>query len=164
MIISSLIVGLSYSEIDTFYHKKKLERFISKLAKKYNIPQFIKEDIVKYGVYFVKQLNEVYSKKEDDLSTQYKKSKEIVTNKSKPGIKKHKNIWLHKQRYHMFQTMANKGYIKIKDDDSVVLIKEAKRSIQIVHSNLSSHNMFKACYSEVYWSDDSHDPLTGELR
>lgn len=164
VIISALIVGLSYSEIDAIYHKKKLERFMTKLTQRYKMPQFVKEDVIKYGVYFVRQLNEVYSRKEDDLSAQYKKSKEIVTNKSKPGIKKHKDIWFHKQRYYKFQSMANKGYIELKDDDSVVFIKEAKRSVLIVYSNLISHNMLKPYLGEVFFGDDSHDPLTGELR
>lgn len=163
VIISALLVGLSYSEIDTFYHKKKLERLISRLSEKYKIPQYIKEDVVKYGVSFVMRLNEIYSKKEEDLSSQYKRSKEIVTSKRQSGSKKHRNFWFYKQRYNMFHSMANKGYIELKDDGSVVINKEAKRSIQIVYSNLSSKNMLKPNYTEIYYGGDSYDPLTGEL-
>lgn len=162
VIISALLVGLSFSEIETFYHRRKLMRLISKLAEREKIPQYIKEDVVKYGVYFVRQLNEVYSKKEEILSAQFKKSKEIVLNLHQQGRKKRKDLWLHKQRYKKFVSMANRKYIVIKDDDSVAFIKEAKQAVQVIYSSLSSKNLLSPYYSEIYFGDDSYDPLTGE--
>lgn len=162
VITSALIVGLSFSEIETFYHRRKFKRLISKLAERENIPQYIQEDVVKYGIYFVRQLNEVFSKNEENLSVQFKKSKEIVQSLDQPGKKKRKDLWFHKQRYKKFISMANRKYIELKDDDSVAFVKEAKRSVQVIYSSLSSNNMLPPHYSELYFGDDSYDPLTGE--
>lgn len=160
VIISAILAGLSFSEIDTFYRKKKIERLASKIAEKYKIPLYVKEDFIDYGVNFIIQLNEFYSKNEEYLSVQYLKSKEITNSKCQPGSKKRKDFWNHEQRYNKFMTLANKGYIELKNDDRVVFNKEAKRSVQALYFNLSSNDMLKPRYRDIYYGSESFNPLT----
>lgn len=156
VIISALIAGLSFSEIEKYYNKVKRKRFAAKIEKKDRITQLVKDDFVEYGVYFINQLKELYDYSEKDLSSQYKRCKEIIE-KERPAKKKKLSVYMtYKHRYNKFLSLANKGYLKIIDDDSVVVNKDARRSIQILYSRLKSEGLMNSSsYSEVIAYDES---------
>lgn len=160
IIISALLVGLTFSKIEKYYKRIKRKHLVSKMSKRGKIAQFVKDDFIRYGEFFIVRIHEVYSKNDEELVSHYQKCKEFVTNKNA----KRKNLHYYTYHYNTYLSMIERGYLELKDDNSIAVVKEARNSVCQLYSGLSSNGMLPRHFYHDIYSSEIYDPLTGEEK
>ena len=155
-IISAILAGFIYSCIEKIYYTTKRKRFISLIKKSNLIIQSVKDDYIRYGAYYIKQLFEIFKDSEKDLTSQYKKYKEIVENKNSLKKKSIDNYWYYYRSYNMLVSMIDKGYLELKNENDIVVNKEARRSVQILYSSLKTEGLLRSFGSGDFYGYDNN--------
>lgn len=151
VVAAALLVGFVYSCIEKLYYTMKRKRFISSLRKNNQIVQSVKDDYIRYGAYYIKQLFDVFKDSEMELTSQYKKYKEIVDNNSSLKKKRIENYFYICSSYNLLVSMIDKGYLKLNDGDVIGVNKEVRRSVQILYSGLKTEGLLSYLgYNDYY--------------
>lgn len=163
--VIALIVFIG-DKIDEIKSKQKRKQIIKEVTGKKNILQSVKNDYINIGSSIIEEANEIYNKTEVDISNKYKKSKDFINSKRALEKNNRQAFDTHLSRYNQITKLIEKGYLILRDDDSIVFNKDAKRSVQSIYAIVAANGMLRSqLYKGLKLNPHiSINPVTGEAE
>ena len=141
--IAGVLFGIILSQISDAVSKRKRKNRMVELSKKEKLVESVVKDYIDNGEGVIVQLHELFSKNENEISTQYAKSKGFVRSKRALEINNRNAVLFHRSRYHRIQKMIDKGYLEVKEKDSIAFNKEAKQTVRAIYTMLDDCDLLR---------------------
>lgn len=151
--IVGVLFGFVISKISDAVNKQKRKKRINELSKKRKLVESVVKDYIDDGEGVIIQLHELFSKNENEITTQYVKSKEFVNSKRALEINNRKAVRFHLKRYLRIQRMIDKGYLVVKEKDALAFNMEAKQTVQAIYTMLDARDLLGVPDIVEYYGD-----------
>jgi len=142
--ISGILFAFLLSFVTDAISKRKRKNRMNELSQKRRLIENVKKEYIEHGESAIGLLYDMFSKNEVDISTQYKKSKGFVHSKRALEKNNRNAVRFHRNRYQRIQDMIDKGYLVLKDKDTISFNEEAKQSVQAIYSMLDSQDLIRS--------------------
>lgn len=126
---------------------------MNELSKKKKLAESVVKDYIDNGEGVIVQLHELFSKNENEISTQYSKSKGFVNSKRALEINNRKAVRFHRNRYRRIQNMIDKGYLEVKENEEIAFNKEAKQTTQAIYTMLDARDLLRGADIVEFYGD-----------
>lgn len=125
------IVILISDLIETIKEKRRRKQVLKAVSQK-KIQQFVKDDYYEKGPAFIEQVLEIYNRTEANATKKYVASKDFVNRKKIVGNYKRDSYYAHYSRYNFYSKLIEKGYLDLKDENTIEFNKAAQHSVQVL--------------------------------
>jgi len=141
---AGILFALVLSLVTDAISKRKRKNLMKELSLKRKLLETVKNEYIINGESAISLLHDMFSKNETEISTLYKKSKGFVHSKRALEKNNRNAVRFHRNRYHRIQNMIDKGYLDLKENNTIKFNKEAKQSVQAIYSMLDSKDLIRS--------------------
>ena len=153
--IAGILFAIVIIQISDAVSKRKRKKRMNELSEKKK--QILVESVVKnyidYGEKPIIRLHELFSKNENEIGSQYSKSKGFVNSKRALEINNRDALRFHRDRYRKIQNMIDKGYFVLKENNAIVFNKDAKQTVQAIYTMLEARDLLRGSDFVEYHGD-----------
>lgn len=148
-----IVFAIVISQISDSVSKRKRKMRMNELSMKKELVESVVKDYIDDGEDAIIRLHEFFGKNENQISTQYSKSKGFVNSKKALEINNRNAVRFHRNRYRRIQNMIDKGYLELKENSTIAFNKEVKQTVQAIYTMLDARNLLRGSDIVEYHGD-----------